>query len=125
MNIKEQERIDQAMKYGKRISNKVKKELIPIKSLPNAELRISNDDGWTISGHIKYNHHRINFTYYRWLPKYSKEDKFKLNHRVIIHDWWFVINQDKGFDRTLLDETLKTVGGELKGLFDNMVKSAA
>lgn len=125
MNIKEHERIDNAMKYGKRISSEVKKNFIPIKSLPNAELRISNDDGWTISGHIKYNHHRINFTYYRWLPEYSENDPVRVTKRVIIHDWWFIINQEKGFDRTLLDETLKTVEGELIGLFDNIIRSAA
>lgn len=121
MNIKEHERIDNAMKYGKRISNDFKKKLIPIESLPNAELRISNDDGWTISGHIKYNHHRINFTYYRWLPEYSENDPVKVTKRVIIHDWYY-------FDSYNKSEALdfeKQVSDEIIQIFDNLLLKAA
>lgn len=122
MNIKEHERIDNAMKYGKRISSEVKKNLIPIKSLPNAELRISNDNGWTISGHIKYNHHRINITYYRFLPEYEEDDIIKITQRATIHDWWRLTESN---DRKVILEIEKKVSEEIISLLDELTNTAA
>ena len=61
--------------------------IIKIGTLNNAEMRIKNDNGWTIKANIRYNHKIIHVTFYRWLPKYQGNEPVQITDRVLIHDW--------------------------------------
>lgn len=84
------------------------KNIIKVKSLDGAEMRFKNDDGWTISANIRYNHHIIHVTYYRWLPKYEGWEPVRVTNQVLIHEWYYIDN-------------LETVRDELQYIFETVL----
>lgn len=117
MNVNKCKNIDYTMANGKKISDEDKKKPILIKSLPDTELIIDNDNGWTVSAHIKYNHHKINITYYRQLPECSDNSPVRIIKRCIVHNWYYLDSHNKmaayGIERELSKEIIR--------IFDNML----
>lgn len=110
------------MNTTKKITAEQKKNTIKVKSLNNAEMKIKADDGWTVSATIRYNNHIIHITYYRWLPKYEGWETVKVIRRLLIHEWYYIIDTR---NRSNDDEIYNIVEGELLTIFDTLTQWAA
>lgn len=86
---------------------KAEKKVINIKSLDNAELKITGVWGDTVTARTRYNHHIIHITFYKELPKYEGWEPVQVTDRVLIHEWYHLDN-------------LQAVHDELLNIFETM-----